>query len=493
LAILLGKDSPGTFDAVPGRVQREGNGLDMAIRKFRMAGHLWQAFTAEQMFRNQFGRRCFRFDEEWQTGTLSIHDRDSGQMRNEIKIHIIRSEKTVAELRDLNLAQQNKQANDSGGLFSIAMEDVKRYFRPLPGQTQYVSVLLLDSQWDKQARVIRGHAALGGGSGEIQLGIFGSHALQSYPSCIEEVVPAFTDCTPTDTNYVANDCNESGSNWEAVNIGVGAHLHETGHLFGCPHQESGVMLRDYVRFNRTFVCREQFSTRTKSPGQRLCLGPDECTWHRLDALRFRYHPCFRLASDGRLPSSDGSVQVWAVDNGKLLITAATGVAFIEIFAEGDEFCKSWIDYSGEDASRASLSRQITLTEAEIRQHLSEDRRNKKIKLEVHSGGQGKHSVEDVGQLLSKTASVKITSGRIGYKGSKLGFSQMKGSQPEELVLWSAFQQKKLLTSIIVYHGFALDGIEFCYEDSTSQMFGKRGGREGGSEFVFGVLGSFPLI
>jgi hypothetical protein len=70
---------------------------------------------------------------------------------------------------------------------------------------------------------------------------------------------------------------------------------------------------------------------------------------------------------------------------------------------------------------------------------------------------------------------------------------MKGSQPEELVLWSAFQQKKLLTSIIVYHGFALDGIEFCYEDSTSQMFGKRGGREGGSEFVFGELGSFPLI
>ena len=32
-------------------------------------------------------------------------------------------------------------------------------------------------------------------------------------------------------------------------------------------------------------------------------------------------------------------------------------------------------------------------------------------------------------------------------------------------------------------GYALDGIEFCYEDATSQLFGKRGGKPGGDEFV----------
>ena len=48
-------------------------------------------------------------------------------------------------------------------------------------------------------------------------------------------------------------------------------------------------------------------------------------------------------------------------------------------------------------------------------------------------------------------------------------------------------QTKLLTCIKVYHGFALDGIEFLYEDSTSQLFGKRGGGPGGSEFRFGAL------
>jgi hypothetical protein len=45
LVILLGKDSPGTFDAPPGRIEREGNGLETAVMKFRMAAYLWQAYT----------------------------------------------------------------------------------------------------------------------------------------------------------------------------------------------------------------------------------------------------------------------------------------------------------------------------------------------------------------------------------------------------------------------------------------------------------------
>src|SRR5277367_2144239 len=297
-----------------------------------MAAYLWQAFTAEQMWRNKMGRRRFRFEEEWQTGTSNHRDRQLGTMRNEAKIHVVRTEMTVAEIRDMDRAQQNPNAKLSGDLFTIAGDAVREYFKPLPGQKQYVSVLILDAHWDRESKTIRGHAALGGGGGEIQLAIFGSHALQSYPSCIEEVVPAFTDCTRTDLNYVANDCNESGSNWEAANIGIGAHLHETGHLFGCPHQESGVMLRDYVTLSRSFVTREPFSTRTNAKGG-LVLQKDECTWHRLDCLRFRSHPCFRLPGDSPL-GSDDTVQVWPVDNGNVLVTAATGVAYIEIYTEG---------------------------------------------------------------------------------------------------------------------------------------------------------------
>ena len=483
--ILLGKDSPGTFDAVPERVQREGNGQELAVRKFRMAAYLWQAFTGEQMYRNGFGRRCFRFEEEWQTGSLSYRDLQNGQMRNEAKVHIIRSKKTVKELRDLNRAQQNQNATLKDDLFNIAKDAIQDYFKPMKGQKQYVSVLLLDAHWDTKAKTITGHAAIGGGSGEIQLAVFGSHALQSYPASIEEVVPSFSDCTRTNVSFVANDCNESGSNWEATNIGIGAHLHEVGHLFGCPHQESGLMLRDYVQLNRTFLCREPYSTRTKTPGMRLCLPKDECGWHRLDTLRFRYHPCFRLPTD-MPPNPDESIQVWPVDNGKVMVTAPSGVAFIEIFAEGDELCHASLEYSNGDGSApGGLPRQVVLEESNLKARLPEDKKSNRIRLTIHSAGQGVCNVDDFGKLKSKSSIIKLPNGQSGFRGSKLGASAQDGSRPDEIILESALRQTKLLTSIRVFHGLAIDGMEFLYEDSSSQLFGKRGGNTNCSEFVFG--------
>lgn len=478
LVILLAKDSPETYDAVPERVQREGNGLETAVRKFRMAAYLWQAFTGEQMHRNGFGRRCFRFEEEWQTGSLTSRDRETGQMRNEAKVHIIRTERTVAELRDLEVAQQYEKAQRSGDLFTIALDAVKAHFKPLPGQKQHVSVLLLDTHWDKQVKTIRGHAALGGGNGEIQLAIFGSHCLQSYPSSIEEVVPALSDCTRTNTDYIANDCNAAGSSWEAANIGIGAHLHETGHLLGCPHQEYGIMAADAVNFNRTFLTREPYSTRTKEQGMRLVLPKDEIRWHRLDALRFRTHPCFRLQCDAPVPPEDGVI-VWPIDQNRLLVTAVTGIAFIEMYAEGDDVCHTWIEYINNEIGLGGSPKQLSLSESELRSRLPDDKKNKKLRLEIHSVGQGQHVVDDVSQLLSKKAMVRMPHGQVGFKGSRVGQAAMGNNRPVEVILESAINQKQLLRSIRIYSGFAIDGLEFFFEDKTRQLFGNRGNASGG--------------
>lgn len=491
LVLLLGKDSPGTFDTLPERRQREGDGMDTAIRKYRMAAYLWQAFTGEQMYRNAFGRRCFRFEEEWQTGSLTCRDTEIGQMRNEAKIHVIRSKKTVKELRDLDIAQKFDQATRKGGLYDIALEAVIDYFKPLAGQRHYVSVMLLDAHWDTTAQTITGHAALSGGSNGVQLAIFGSHALQSYPSCIEEVVSALTNCTRTNTNFIANDCNESGSDWEAANVAIGAHLHEVGHVFGCAHQESGVMGGDYVRFNRTFLSREPSSARTKLPGMRLVLPKDECGWHRLDTLRFKYHPCFRLPTDVSL-GFDESIQIWPADNAKAIITASTGVAFTEIFADGDDKCCAYIQYGNGDMQSGGPPRQVVLNECDLKGRLPENRKVKKLKIKVFSAGLGTQEVEDFGQMVkSKSNTVKIPDGRLGYIGYKLGQSSQEGSQAQQIILQSAHIQTKLLTSIKVYHEFALDGLEFLYEDSTSQMFGIRGGESEGSEFMLGEFLSRP--
>ena len=513
LVIIAGKDSPCTYDAVPPRIASEGNDYSMAVRKFRMAAHLWQAFTAEQMQRNGFGRRCFRFEEEWQTGTLTMRDWMAGIMKNETKIHLVRTEQTIAELRDLQYAQQYGPAEKKGELYSIAADAIKKYFNLRPGQKQYVAALLLDAHWDPKIGTIRGHAALGGGSADLQLAIFGSHALQSYPSCVEEVVPAFLDATKTDTNYVANDCNDSGSSWEAANIGIGAHLHEVGHLLGCPHQENGVMLRDYVKLNRTFVIKEPYSTRTKSQGLRVCRMDDECNWHRLDILRFRYHPCFRLPNDEPPWSQDESIQYYPIGNGRLLCAAQTGISFIEIHVEGDEFCKQWNEFVIADPRSGGLPRQVVLSEADIRAKIPEEKRKRKIRLELFSGMSTSLSIPDLADVLSKShvvalpplrqapkkdegitmnainsvASLSRTlDTRLAFKGKKLGFSQQEGSQPAQVILDSVSLQTKLLTSVKVYHGFALDGIEFCYEDGQSQLFGKRGGKPGGDEYFLGA-------
>lgn len=449
-----------------------------------MAAYLWQAFTGEQMFRNSFGRRCFRLEEAWQTGTLSQRDTIAGHVRNEAKVHIVRTEKTVAELRDLDIAQQYGPATRKDELFNIAKEAVTAYFRPHPEQTRYVSVLILDAHWDTSSQVITAHAALGSDGGNIKMAIFGSHCLHSYPSCLEEVVSAFSDCTKTDTRYVANDCGESGSNWEAANIGIGAHLHEVGHLFGNPHRESGVMLRDYTRLNRTFTTREPYSTRTKSHGLKVCTPADECQWHRLDVLRFRFHPCFRLPSDPPLHPDD-SIQAWSVDNGKILLTAASGVAYLELYTEGDDLCHKHMEFINNESPNSGIPRQVTLTEGELRSLLPPGQQKQTIRVEIFSGNLGKHTIDDLGAFKSKKSLVKLPKGQTGFRSSKLGASQLEGSESQEVILDSVFIQTKLLTSIKVYHGYALDGLEFCYEDATSQLFGKRGGKPGGDEFVFG--------
>ncbi|KAL1844092.1 hypothetical protein VTJ49DRAFT_4944 [Mycothermus thermophilus] len=488
LAILLAKDSPGTYDAVPARVEREGNGLDIAIRKFRMAAYLWQAFTAEQMHRNKLGRRTFRFEEEWTAGTANYRDRELGTLRSEARVHVIRCDKTVAQLRDPNLAQQNPNASDKGGLYGIAADAVRNYFKPQPGQKLYVTVLLLDAHWDARSKLLVGHAALGGKVGDLNLAIFGSHCLQSYPASFEEVVPAFSDCTPTDTNHVCNDCNDGGSSWEAANIGIGAHLHETGHLFGLPHRERGIMLREYVNLHRSFLTREAYCTRTRSKGGPVSLD-DECIWHRLDCLHFRNHPCFRLPSDPN-PNPDPSIQGWPLDKGFLVVTSAAGIAYVEIFAGNDDICRAWIEYL--PLNGAPTQRSVSLSDQELRERLPEDKRKGRLRISVKSLGGGCLDIDDFGKACSKEAScLKIPSAvpglpKTALRGMKLGMSQMEGSKPHEFVFTSALRQDRVLSKIIVYHGFAVDGLEFVYDDDSKQLFGKKGGKPGGDVFELDI-------
>lgn len=213
LCILLGSDSDGTFDVPP---EKNGeNTLEVAIEKLRMAGYMWQAFCGEQMHRNGLGRRTFRLDESWQ------RDPVDGQMREIAQIHVIRSKRhTVREIRDVRRAQQSPERDDGvPSLFDLFLQELEDHPR-FAKQSYIVAGLVLDSHWDTKKQVVLGHAALGGGaSDDRRLGIFGSHLLHAWPRHIHEIPSCMLNTTPTDTRYVANDANESGEWWRALNIG----------------------------------------------------------------------------------------------------------------------------------------------------------------------------------------------------------------------------------------------------------------------------------
>lgn len=483
LAILVAKDSPCTFDYAPTRIRGEENSLGKAICKFRTAAYLWQSFTAEQMEKNGLGRRTFRFDEEWTNGTSHPRDFSESVMRSEARVHIIRTDKTVAEIRDLENAQQNPDTSKKNQLVDVVSAALRDYFRMAPGQKQYVATLILDSHWDTKEKMITDHTAFGGQVGDdLHLAMFGSHFFRYYPLTISEVVQAFRDCSPTDLKVFIDEANVAGTAWEAAAYGIGAHLHEVGHLLGSPRQEKGVMARNFVTLSRAFMIREAYSTRTKSKG-----GPvdpkDEPTWHRLDLLRYRFHPLFRNARD-KPPHPDGTVHGWVVEKDKLLITANSGLLCTEIFAEGDEFCSTWLEYPRD----GQMVKRTTLIEAELRDRLPESKRRSRMKIMVRSMGGRTLVIDDLHQLCTKS-SLKLTSGPLGklaYRSTKVGSAELKDSEPQEVVFSTAVTSiNRILTSVTVYHGTAVDGLEFHYDDGSSQLFGKRGDKTGSDRFIMG--------
>lgn len=241
-------------------------------------------------------------------------------------------------------------------------------------------------------------------------------------------------------------------------------------MFGCPHQSKGIMLQDYGVFNRTFLTKEPYSVRTRQAGLQPCLPEHECAWHRLDALRFRSHPCFKLVTDLPVVAEEG-VQVWAVDQGRLLVTAKSGVSFVEIRPEGEEFCDTWIEYA---EGSEGYPKHILLTESDLRNRLPPELKQRKLKLEIFSHACGRYVVEDVSNAMVK---VKMPKGQIGFMGPKFGHGNQPGTQAQDLFFPHVLDQKKLLLSIKIYYDFALDGLELVYQDLSSVLFGKKGSKE----------------
>ncbi|KAJ2257784.1 hypothetical protein GGI13_000798 [Coemansia sp. RSA 455] len=492
LAVVIGSDSKGVFDSPPDARGPGINDLDAAVRKLRCCAYLWQAFIAEQMHRQGFGRRTIRLEEEYEPDTMA---RDN-ERRMTAKVHILKSRRTVAEIQDKERAQQWKappgyKRHTEESQFSLANEALDDYgvFKG----SHHVACLSLDSHWDPEQQLILGHAALGGGSGDRRLGVFGSHSTHAWPANAEEVAAKFLDTTQTDTRYLANDCGGCGEYWRAANVGMGAFLHECGHLLTLAHTPSGIMSRGFDDYNRTFMI--------SAPGfdgpvrQRDEAGAH---WHRTDIIRLRHHPCLRLPSDPPLRDNEkheSGFDVLPTERG-LLVQNDSGITMIEVWVGGEyrnhrEYTAENLERrrngslpAGPDEMATAFPREIVVDVNSWSGWAGGWSKSDKVQLVLTSRATATDNVDNVNDLLHK-GSRHDHEGNVVFSSNQLGKGEMKGT--EKFEAWFSGKDMRSstpkLVSIEIRAGDMLDGFILHMDDGSERKIGKC---KGGNRSVLSI-------
>lgn len=120
---------------------------------------------------------------------------ETGAMLSRVRVHVVRSDETVAEIRDIDVAQQNESANRSYDL-SDYFRQVLTAFGSLFGASAHPDVagLILDSHFSLYEGMILGHAALGCHAPEgLFLGTMSSHLTCSWTRILQEVSSCLLD------------------------------------------------------------------------------------------------------------------------------------------------------------------------------------------------------------------------------------------------------------------------------------------------------------
>lgn len=491
--VVLGKDSNGSYDMPRYKLQRgEVANLDTAIQRLKVAGRLMQAFTQDEFHRLGLSNRSFPFVEEIQNSQRVFgYNMDSPTPHKEVKIHVLRSPKTVEELRNPDYAQQYEGAKDNGFLFSHAIDlisesDLIKPYRER-GTSIQCAVMYLDSTWN--GNFITTHAALGGGSSEVAMAVFGSHGLHSYPLTFLQVGPSFVDETRLSIKEVANDSNQCSTSWECLNICLGAFMHEIGHSLGSPHQTDGVMLRDYIWWNRQFMTREAFCVRDNSQGKIIKQNgefDENCHWNIRDLLRYFYHDSFTIPIDtndrtfGKLGSTSmvkrdlgGNPLIFILEPGTVSVKSSSGIFMVELI--GDELARYHIAYYPQSYGGSGLQHELLLNFDELNYHFhnswNEAKDNFSVRILSISGDLYLDNFKDSCYPSNSTvirSDFNLGRGTInGYKG------QLLGSENGPMSFIGLNFDK--VNSVQIYSGGALDGVTFNTNDGGHYTIGNIGG------------------
>lgn len=467
---MVAKDSPLAIDCPPrkyGGLSSAHSSLEAAIAKFRTTAYMWQALTAEELRKDGLGRRSFRLEEEWAADSLSqSFTAQHAKMQSTAKIHLIRADKTVAELRDAQIAQQNPSGRRRDDLHKIFSEALLAHGGPFASEARpVVAGLILDSHYDAESKLILAHAALGAHNPSgLSLGIFGSHLTYSWPRFMEEVPDCLLDeAAPGDR--VGNDNGECDSIWEACAVGQGAFLHEVGHALSAPHT-SGIMARGYSGdWPKCFLARTGYCAHAKT-GAIEPVTPstaNECRWDIRDMLRFANLPHFRQPSDRTLDDKPPSFELRDDDEfTRVVITCEAGIAQVLLDGQAEP---------STPLASPKTSLQFTLDELEARFDMS-----KPLEAEVLAMN-GKHQTADLSRLLSNQSTVRVpgTGVRLHKQGVGSGDPQTD-DWPWAVMLKKRGRGGDLVpaSKVDIRVGCGLDGAVVYYKDGTRVPCGPRG-------------------
>lgn len=504
LAILVAKDSPLLTDCPPakyGGISTAHSGIDAAISKLRMAAYMWQALTAEDFRQKGLGRRSFRLEEEWalNTTTRAAHQAAPGDhkhMGSVAKVHIIRSEKTVEELRDVNCAQQNSSGHDRDALhryFETALLNAGAPFQS--GSRPVVAGLVLDAHYSAEKGLILAHAALGCHKPNgLSLGIFGSHLTYSWPRFVEEVPACLEDLTLTG-DTVGNDNGECDTMRGACFVGQGAFLHEVGHAFGADHT-TGIMARGYSKsWGLNFLA-------PKDEGRAM----NEAKWDLQDVFRFKLLPHFALPGDEPVTlefknatinggvENDQDIITEAdskalIDGARIKISSAAGLAQVKIWS-GNSLIKTH-DFTS-PTRKPSLSNLPKPAALLIDANDDALDRDQPLKIIALAQNGKERTFTNAWSLFKQTPFIRIPGSDIVLSKQSARSDKLDSDDPESFFQWALLLNHRghdgqlyRATAIDLRVGCIMDGAYVLYADGRQENCGPTRDAFNGQAHTFG--------
>ncbi len=220
LLYVLASDGEGSFQAPPG----EPCDQDSAVRRIATAGRLQQTAIAELLHNAGQPRKTF-----------SLECKPDGS----VDVGVVQLPLTTRQLHTM-----------AGLQIWLELYQYLQKKDPAFSDRKYLAFLSM-TQFDPGTRKVIAHTALGGGN----LALYGSGNLHTWPQSLDEIVSRFSDARVVSDFGLYDDSALRGTFWANCTTGLGASLHELGHVFGMAHsgQSTDLMERGFDHINHLFM------------------------------------------------------------------------------------------------------------------------------------------------------------------------------------------------------------------------------------------------